>query len=167
MPDTKRNGSDHNLSPIRWKGNDIVFKEEDMEPYVHVVQYYETDKMGITHHSNYIRWMEEARIDFLRQIGWDYEKLEEEGLASPVTAVDCKYKGSTTFPDKIGITIGVSDYDGVRLKLRYIMTHQDSKIVCEAHSEHCFLDKDGRFARMAKEYPDLHDTLISLKDRGE
>ena len=43
-----------------------------MEPYVHVVQYYETDKMGITHHSNYIRWMEEARIDFLRQIGWDY-----------------------------------------------------------------------------------------------
>ena len=32
--------------------------------YIHTVQYYETDKMGITHHSNYIRWMEEARVDF-------------------------------------------------------------------------------------------------------
>ena len=42
-----------------------------MQKYRHIVQYYETDKMGITHHSNYIRWMEEARIDFLRQIGWE------------------------------------------------------------------------------------------------
>ena len=33
-----------------------------MEPYLHKVQYYETDKMGIAHHSNYIRWMEEARL---------------------------------------------------------------------------------------------------------
>ena len=48
--------------------------------YNHTVQYYETDKMGITHHSNYIRWMEEARVDFLKQIGWDYDKLEEIGV---------------------------------------------------------------------------------------
>ena len=45
-----------------------------MKNYTHSVQYYETDRMGITHHSNYIRWMEEARIDFLRQIGWKSEK---------------------------------------------------------------------------------------------
>ena len=43
-----------------------------MKAYQHKVQYYETDKMGITHHSNYIRWMEEARIDFLEQLGWNY-----------------------------------------------------------------------------------------------
>ena len=47
------------------------------EMYRHIVQYYETDKMGITHHSNYIRWMEEARVDFLEKIGWSYAKLEE------------------------------------------------------------------------------------------
>ena len=51
-----------------------------MEIYRHKVQYYETDKMGITHHSNYIRWMEEARIDFLAQIGWNYERLEVMGI---------------------------------------------------------------------------------------
>lgn len=51
----------------------------------HEVQYYETDRMGITHHSNYVRWMEEARTFFLREIGWPYEKIEEEGIISPVT----------------------------------------------------------------------------------
>ena len=67
--------------------------------YQHIVQYYETDKMGITHHSNYIRWMEEARIDFLSKIGWSYAKLEEEGIISPVVAVECKYMQPTTFSD--------------------------------------------------------------------
>ena len=47
-----------------------------MRPYLHTVQYYETDRMGITHHSNYIRWMEEARVDLLSQLGWPLEKLE-------------------------------------------------------------------------------------------
>ena len=50
-----------------------------MKDYLHAVQYYETDKMGITHHSNYIRWMEEARIDYRRQVGLPYEKMEEIG----------------------------------------------------------------------------------------
>ena len=51
-----------------------------MEKYIHKVQYYETDKMGITHHSNYIRWMEEARINYLEQNGWPYDKLEKERI---------------------------------------------------------------------------------------
>ena len=46
-----------------------------MTAYHHLVQYYETDRMGITHHSNYIRWMEEARVHFLAEIGWPYDKL--------------------------------------------------------------------------------------------
>ena len=70
-----------------------------MNLYRHTVHYYETDKMGITHHSNYIRWMEEARVDFLEQIGWGYDKLEKSGILSPVIGVDCKYKTSTTFSD--------------------------------------------------------------------
>ena len=55
-----------------------------MEKYIHKVQYYETDRMQITHHSNYIRIMEEARMDFLSQIGWGYENLEKEGITQEV-----------------------------------------------------------------------------------
>ena len=76
-----------------------------MTPYIHKVQYYETDKMGITHHSNYIRWMEEARVDYLEQIGWAYDRLEQEGIMSPVLSVECRYKESTTYPDEIEINV--------------------------------------------------------------
>ena len=61
--------------------------------YTHKVQYYETDKMGITHHSNYIRWMEEARIDFLEKSGFSYDKLEKDGIISPVISV-CKLRSN-------------------------------------------------------------------------
>ena len=63
-----------------------------MNTYKHTINYYETDKMGITHHSNYIRFMEEARIHFLGASGWPYEKFEEEGVISPVLSVTCDYK---------------------------------------------------------------------------
>ena len=46
-----------------------------MVPYDHKVQYYETDGMGIVHHSNYIRWFEEARVDLLEQLGFGYRDL--------------------------------------------------------------------------------------------
>ena len=92
----------------------IDVKCEVNEMYRHIVQYYETDKMGITHHSNYIRWMEEARIDFLSKIGWSYAKLEEEGIISPVIAVECKYMQSTTFGDTVDIEVTVKEFKGVK-----------------------------------------------------
>lgn len=51
-----------------------------MNAYTHKVQYYETDMMGITHHANYIHWMEEARIDFMDQLGFPYAKMESDGF---------------------------------------------------------------------------------------
>lgn len=133
-----------------------------MENYRHKVQYYETDKMGITHHSNYIRWMEEARVDFLAQIGWNYDRLEEMGIVSPVTEITCKYKTVTTFADEVFITVTAEEFSGIRLKLHYEMKNADGTLVCEAHSEHCFLNTNGRPIRMQKEYPELFETLSEL-----
>ena len=130
-----------------------------MEHYKHTVQYYETDKMGITHHSNYIRWMEEARVDFLNKIGWGIDKLESLGMISPVTSVECKYKLSTKFADEVFIDAFVEEFRGVRLKLKYIMKNADGKVVCEATSEHCFLDTNGRPIRMERDYPELFALL--------
>ena len=53
---------------------------------------YETDKMGVVHHSNYIRWMEEGRTAFLEDIGLPYQVMEEAGILSPVTGVAVEYK---------------------------------------------------------------------------
>ncbi|MBR6245380.1 acyl-CoA thioesterase [bacterium] len=122
--------------------------------YTHTVQYYETDKMGITHHSNYIRWMEEARVDFLANAGWSYEKLEAEGIISPVVAVNCSYKKNTTFADKVDIEVKIKEFNGVKLKLGYTMFH-GSALVCEAESVHCFVNSDGHLIRLKREYPDF------------
>lgn len=133
-----------------------------MQPYKHIVQYYETDKMGITHHSNYVRWMEEARIHFLREIGWDFVKLEEMGIISPVIEVQCKYKNTTTFEEEIFIDVSVQEYKGVKLYIAYTMRNAEGAVVCEGVSGHAFLDREGRPIRMKKQYPDFHATLESL-----
>ena len=138
-----------------------------MEPYRHTVQYYETDKMGITHHSNYIRWMEEARTDFLKQLGWGYERLEAEGIVSPVTRLDCKYIASTTFPETITIELGVSELKGAVLKLDYVMWDPEGKKVFEAHSAHCFLRPDGKLVRLKTECPGLYARLAAFLPAGE
>ena len=130
--------------------------------YTHVVQYYETDKMGITHHSNYIRWMEEARVDFLSQIGWDYAKLEAAGIISPVLNVSCDYKKTTTFSDKVTIRVSVQELRGVKLRLAYEMKNEEGTVVCLATSSHAFLNTDGKPIRLQQEQPGLFAALSSL-----
>ena len=127
--------------------------------YIHTVQYYETDKMGITHHSNYIRWMEEARIDFLAKIGWDYEKLEEAGIVSPVLGITCDYKRPTTFADKVTITVMIEEFKGVKLRLAYEMKNGAGETVCLATSSHAFLDREGKPVRMKQAFPGLYEAL--------
>ena len=98
-----------------------------MKKYKHKVQYYETDKMGITHHSNYIRWMEEARVDWLDKIGWSFEKLENLGMISPVVEINCKYINSTKFNDIVEINVMLKEYKGVKLIVEYEMINSKTK----------------------------------------
>lgn len=130
-----------------------------MKPYIHKVNYYETDKMQVTHHSNYIRFMEEARVDFLEQLGWGYDKMEAEGVVSPVISVTCDYKRPTTFPDVISIAVTVASCTSVKLTLSYIMKVNDT-VVCKGTSSHCFLGKDGKPLFIKDAYPELYRILI-------
>ena len=130
--------------------------------YLHIVQYYETAKMGITHHSNYIRWMEEARVDFLSQIGWDFAKLEAMGIVSPVLTVNCDYKLPTGFSDKVTIKVTVKEFKGVKLFLNYEMKNEEGKIVCTGTTSHAFLNTEGKPIRMKQEFPELFETLCGL-----
>lgn len=134
-----------------------------MKPYIHQVQYYETDRMGITHHSNYIRWMEEARVAFLEEIGWGYGKLEEMGIVSPVTQVTCEYKRTTTFQDRIGIEVSIREFRGVKLFLNYRMINDVTKEeVAAGTSGHCFLDHEGHPMLLKKTCPEFDRVLKEL-----
>ena len=76
-----------------------------IKPYERNAKYYETDQMGIIHHSNYIRWFEEARVDAMEQAGIPYDKMEEMGIMSPVLGVECKYIHSVHFNENVKIEV--------------------------------------------------------------
>ena len=134
-----------------------------MKNYIHKVNYYETDKMGVTHHSNYIRWMEEARVYYLNQIGLGYKKLEEDGIISPVIGLECDYKVPTKFEDKVEIEAQVEEFKGVKLIIKYKMTNVDTKeIVLIGRTKHCFLGKDNKPIILKKKFPEIDKKIKEL-----
>ncbi|MCQ2613488.1 MAG: acyl-CoA thioesterase [Treponemataceae bacterium] len=115
-----------------------------MTTYTRKVNYHETDKMGITHHSNYIKFMEEARVDALEKLGMPFEKVEEEGIGSPIVSLTIDYKSPTKFSDVINVDVRVISYNGIKLEFSYTMTDaKTGTLVATAQSSHCFI-KDGR-----------------------
>ena len=131
--------------------------------YQHYVQYYETDKMGITHHSNYIRWMEEARLDFFKKLGFDYLEFEKQGVISPVIGLNnIKYKKPSTVGDVVDIEVSVKAYNFIVLTVHYVMKKGDV-VIFEGDSDHCFLSKEGRMMPLSdRVFPELHRKLKEL-----
>ena len=135
-----------------------------MEPYMLKARYYETDQMGIIHHANYIRWMEEARIDMLNQMGYPYRRFEEMGYISPVLHAECEYKKSVKFDDEVKIVVSIQELGKLKFTLRYDIYNMSESGVLSAYgtTRHCFLNKDGRPVMMNKEMKEFSDTMQKL-----
>ena len=135
-----------------------------MENYVHKVQYYETDRMGITHHSNYIRWMEEARVYFLDNNDCGYGQIEEIGFSSPVLGIECNYKRTTTFGDEVDIEIRMSEYNSVKMVYEYTMKNKATgELVFTGKSSHCFINSDGRPINLKKFVPEIDEKIYKMR----
>ena len=91
----------------------------EIKPYERMVYYYETDRMGIVHHSNYIRWFEEARLDWMKQVGWDYKTIEDDNIIIPVLSVSAEYKTMSRYGDNVVIYVKLAEYTGVRIGFSY------------------------------------------------
>ena len=129
-----------------------------MQEYIHKVQYYETDKMGIVHHSNYIRWFEEARTDYLDKIGVSYKSLEDRGFICPVLSVQCSYKKSVLFGTSVKIRTVLKSFGNVRFTFRYVIFDPETgeEHAC-GESTHCFINPDGKVISLKKKAPELFD----------
>ena len=126
--------------------------------YHRKAQYHETDQMGVIHHANYIKWMEEARIGWMDALGFPYAAIEDGGVVSPVVSLSASYKRPVRFNETIAVGVSVSTYTGVRLTLRYRFTDEAGETRAEAVSEHCFL-KDGKIISLKKTAPALDEVL--------
>jgi acyl-CoA thioester hydrolase len=84
------------------------------------VRYAETDKMGVVYYANYLVWFEIARVELLRQLGFDYKKMEvDEDLMLPVVDVNCRYKAPAVYDDVIVIEMKIVSLRSSMLKFAY------------------------------------------------
>lgn len=136
--------------------------------YIHQAQYYETDQMGIIHHSNYIRWMEEARIAYMDEMGFPYQAVEESGIISPVLSVQCEYRSMTHFGDRIRIEVSLRSFKGVKYEIAYVMRDEKTgEVRAEGVSKHCYLKKDGRPVSIKKALPALYEKMMQALEADE
>ena len=86
--------------------NKIKLNEQGEAVIKYRVNYYETDKMGVVYHSNYIRWFETVRVRWMDGAGISYAEFEEQDIITPVTEVKLKYRHSVRFDEIVTIEIG-------------------------------------------------------------
>lgn len=138
------------------------------QPYQHKVQYYETDQMGIVHHSNYIRWFEEARTDLLDQLGFGYEKLEASGIIIPVLEVSAVYRAMTYFGETVAIIPTITEYSGVRFTISYEVQDAVTKEVkTTGFSKHCFLTSEHRITSLKRHHTEMHQVFTELSEAAK
>lgn len=122
--------------------------------YERQVYYYETDRMDCVHHSNYIRWFEEARIHFMRERGFPYESLEGAGIVSPVLRAQAEYKTMARFGETVLIEVSLKEYTGTRVAFSYLVRDKaEGTLRCQGETAHCFLGPQGRPVALQKAYP--------------
>ncbi len=128
-------------------------------PWLHKVQYYETDQMAIVHHSNYIRWFEEARTDWFDQMEMPVTEVEGRGVMIPVVSCAAQYRVSALLRQVVEIRVFKLSYNGIRLKLRYeVRNHDTCELMVTGETEHCFT-LNGQILNLRHRFPDLHEIL--------
>lgn len=127
-------------------------------PYKRKAYYYETDRMDIVHHSNYVRWLEEARVNLMSQMGYDFVEMEKLGVVSPVLSVETHYKYPVKFGDEFEIICKVTKFNGCQFELDYeIFNLTTGQLSCTAHTSHCFSTSELKPIRLQRKFPEIHE----------
>ena len=120
------------------------------------VRYAETDKMGVVYYANYLVWFEVARTDWLRDTGWTYRAMEQEGVGLPVIEAHCDYKSSARYDDEIEIETTARLMSPVRLAFDYRVTRPaDGAHIASGYTVHASIDVSGRPVRLPQRVKEL------------
>ena len=93
------------------------------------VRYYETDQMGIVHHSNYVRYYELARTEMMIHLGFSYGTMEKEGVMMPVVSASSKYIKPAYYEDELTVRITVKDLPTARMYFFYEIFNQHGELI--------------------------------------
>ena len=131
------------------------------------INYYETDRMGVVHHSNYIRYLEEARCEWLKSMDMPFDELERNGITVPVLGVNIIYKMHVTFGDTISIRPFVKEYTGVRMTVGYeVINAKTKETVIIAETKHCFTDLSLKPINLKKHKKEYSEKLEKMNKQN-
>ena len=139
-------------------------KKIKIKPYEHKTQYHETDPQGIIHHANYVKWMEEARMNLLDQLGMGYKQMEEMEIISPVLSLSIEYRSAVKFDETVLIDTKLLAYDSTGMEIAYrIYDKESGEDRAIAKSKHGFLNKSGIPISLQRIYPELDTKFFEFK----
>ena len=115
------------------------------------VRYCETDQMGFVHHSNYLKYFEVARLEWLTELGISYKNMEENGILLPVIYSEIKYLYPLKFDDFFIVKVGLDQIPRSKLILNYKIENNENKKVCLGNVHLAFLNSKNHKPTRAPE----------------
>lgn len=122
------------------------------------VRYAETDQMGVAYHAHFFVWCEVARVELLRQLGFDYKKMEmQDGCHLPVVEATCRYKAPARYDDVVTIETRVSGLRNSVIKFAYRLLcapegETEPILLAEAETVHVAVDAEMRRSSLPEPY---------------
>lgn len=112
------------------------------------VRYCETDRMGVAHHGAYIDWFEEARTEWMRELGQTYRSLEDAGTLLQVVATDLRYRSSVTYDDPVVIETRMRECKRASVTMEYELRRPDGSLVATGSTTLACVDRGGKLRRL-------------------
>ena len=118
------------------------------------VNFYDTDAMEVVHHSNYIRWFEIGRVEFLRMAGITLNELMADGIVFPITDVSAKFHSRGRFDDVLIIETTPSALTKVKMAFDYrILKKGEENVLVTGHTQNVFTNREtGKIMRLPVKY---------------
>ena len=116
------------------------------------VEYHHTDQMGVVHHSNYVKFFEVARTEWLRAAGLTYAEMERRGVMMPIVEVQVKYRQPAYYDELITVRAEVSELPMARMTFRYEIRGEDGRDIASGLTTLGFIDKESRRPQRAPQW---------------
>lgn len=132
------------------------------------VRYAETDQMGVVYHANYLVWFEVGRVELMRQIGFDYKRMEsEDDCHIAVVEAAARYRFPARYDDEILVRTRLKALRGFLLKFSYeVMREADDKLLCEGETTHIVCDGEMRKKSLPEKYAERLRELENWPQRN-
>ncbi len=116
------------------------------------VRYGETDQMGVVYHGNYAPYLEQGRTEWLRDLGFSYKWLEENGIHLPVVNMTINYKRPAHYDDLITVTTTLKSIPTFKIEFFYEIHNQDGQLLVKASTSLVFINSVTKKIRRAPSY---------------